>query len=112
MLASTITEAKTVGAAAAATPQKTASFYKFATIVRSQSTRSQVYSGSAASITDAKLNTQIVYSPTFDDLKTCQDARKVVSELLGGNITLPMANSIAAETYKSSECFESSGPGQ
>ena len=71
----------------------------------------------AANLSDAKMDTQLIYSPAYPDLESCKAANAAVSKLLGANVSISAGTSSrhasiskASTTYSSSECLPSLGP--
>ena len=70
----------------------------------------------AANLSDAKMDTQLIYSPAYPDLESCKAANAAVSKLLGANVSISAgllenqaSISKASTTYSSSECLPSLG---
>lgn len=91
-----------------AKPPAKASAYRFATVIKTQSLREVNYSAGART-GDAKLDTQLVYSPAFPDLESCKAASAEVSQLLGAPVTIKADLSSATATYKNSGCMPTTG---
>lgn len=91
-----------------AKPPAKASAYRFATVIKTQSLREVNYSAGARTA-DAKLDTQLVYSPAFPDLESCKAASAEVSQLLGAPVTIKADLSSATATYKNSGCMPTTG---
>lgn len=90
--------------------------YRFATVIKTQALRHPT-TGSTAAISEARIDTQLIHSPAYPDLDTCNAARAAVAQLLGANVSIAAGSSTSHSTsatasaaYSNSECLPSGGP--
>ena len=78
-------------------------------MIKTQALRSRFYS-SAADIPEAKLNTELIWSPGYPSRASCEGAVAAVSALLGADVAIKASDATASVTYKSSVCMLSASP--
>ena len=82
--------------------------YRFATVIKTQSVHQEY---DIRTVSSVDLKTQLIYSPDYKSLESCEKAKKDVSALLGQNVTVVVdERTRATETYKQSECSPNMGP--
>lgn len=105
----TLASPQTIKTATASPAPASTAIYRFATVIKTQALRAEAYN-SAAAISEAKIDTQLIYSPAYPSIETCNIARNEISKLLGADVAIKSSASTASVKYQSSDCMVSAGP--
>lgn len=105
----TLASPQTVKTATASPAPTPTAIYRFATAIKTQALRDQAYNA-AASLNEAKIDTQLIYSPAYPSLETCKAASVAIAQLLGANVAIKSGAAAASVTYQNSDCMPGVGP--